>query len=170
MTDAIKSVDVNTLAITDAINRVSGNQLLSENPDIKLILGSLTGKRTLNVRKNRPGLDDAASKIIAAAVSDSSNGTVIADFFLPYKISSDYPGIEFVLPKIPPSVSATVDCTNSDGHASVEVSVKGGEPPYDVAIDDGNYDALGAALVLPTGAHILKVRDAEDSNQPRGIS
>ena len=160
VTDAIKSVDVNTLAITDAINRVSGNQLLSENPDIKLILGSLTGKVPI-VPTMRPGLDDAASKIIAAAVSELSNGTVIADFFLPYKISSDYPGIEFVLPKIPPSVSATAGCTNSDGNASVEVSVKGGEPPYDIAIDNGNYDALGAGLVLPVGAHTLKVRDAE---------
>jgi hypothetical protein len=160
VSEAIKNAGINKLALTDAVNRISSNQFLNQDADIKLILGSLTGKIPIGPKK-ATGPDDPASRIIATTVDDLDNGIVIADFFLPYKISSDCPGIEFVLPKLSPSFTVKAGCTDADANASVKVQVKGGVAPYDIAIDEGGYDALGAALVLQSGTHTLRVRDAE---------
>src|SRR5205823_6026309 len=159
--EAIKATDVNKLALTDAINRISGNQSLSGNPDIKLVINSLTGKIPLDLQTPVPAFDDQRSRIIATAVGELDNGTVIADFFLPYRVSSDFPGIEFVLPKIPPVFTAKASCTTPEGNAQVKVKVKGGTAPYDIAVDEGGFDALGASLILAAGTHALKVRDAQ---------
>lgn len=167
----LKNLDVNQFALSDAINRLSSNQALLQNPDIKLVLGSLTGNIPHAPKKPGQGIDDPAAEIIASAVNALDNGTVIADFFLPYKLCSDVPGIDFVLPKIPPSLSTKIGCTNSDGNASVEITVKGGVQPYDLAVDGGTYDALRSPQLLPAGTHTLKVRDAEGlESTPQTIS
>jgi hypothetical protein len=160
--DAMAGANVKTLALTDAINRISSDRTLAQNPDINFVIGSLTGKIPI-VEGIAPvhGLEDRASKIIAAAVNELANGTVIADFFLPYRISCDCPGIEFVLAKSVPSFTAKAACTSSEGIASVSVRVKGGIAPYDIAIDQGGYQALGKTLSLQAGTHNLKIRDAE---------
>lgn len=161
MADIAAKTDIKTLALTDAITRISSNKTLTENPDINFIIGSLTGKIPI-FGGNAPGqLDDQASKIIAATVSELADGTVIADFFLPYQVSCDCPGIEFVLPKSAPSFTANAACTNSDGFASVTVTAKGGTAPYDISVDQNGYQALGETLSLHVGTHTLTIRDAD---------
>ena len=66
-------------ALTDAIGRISTNQSLALNQDINLVIGSLTGRipildPTLPVR----GLPDQAAQIIAQAVDELADGTVIS--------------------------------------------------------------------------------------------
>lgn len=161
MSEVLKNVDMSRLPIADAVNRISGNQALLQNPDIKLIIGSLTGNIPLAPKDTGVSSDDPAAKIITTTVSALTNGTVIADFFLPYRVCCGLPGIEYELPKIPPSISAKPGCTNSDGNCPVDVKVKGGVAPYDIAIDNGSYDALNPPVMLQAGTHTLKVRDAE---------
>ena len=168
--DAVAGSDVNTLAFTEALGRVSANQTLTENPDIRLLVGTLTG--TVPIIRQvgaRPG--DAAARIITTTVDGLDDGTVIADFFLPYRIACDGPGMEFVLPKSSPSVTLVPACTSTDGIASVTVKVKGGVAPYEVAVDNGGYTSLGNTVALAAGSHTLVVRDDEGAEStPRAIT
>lgn len=153
---------VRALALSDAVNRIGSNAVLTQNPDIALVIDTLVGRRPVfEAAVSGGGGDDPVSKIIASTVTALADGTVIADFFLPYQISTDGPGMQFVLGKPAPSFSATVGCANAAGLASVTLKVKGGVPPYDVAIDQAGYEALPDAMLLAAGTHSLKVRDAE---------
>ena len=88
MADAVRGVDVKTLALTDAISRISSNRNLTQDPDVSLLLGSLTGRIPLfEARIPARGLDEPATRIIAATVNELAHGAVIADFYLPYRIS-----------------------------------------------------------------------------------
>jgi hypothetical protein len=150
------------IALAHAISRIGSNHVLAQNPDISFVLGSLTGRIPI-VGGDLPlrGLDDASSKIISAAVDELSDGTVIADFFLPYQVSCDCPGIQYVLPKLTPKFTVKVGCANADGMAPVTVEVTGGVGPYDIAVDQAGYQALAGPLQLQAGPHSLTVRDAE---------
>jgi hypothetical protein len=162
MADMAARTDIKALALTEAIDRIGSNKILTDNPDVSLLIGSLTGRIPMfGANAPRQALDDEASKIIAAAVNELADGTVIADFFLPYLVSSDCPGIEFVLPKSAPSFNIDAGCTSSDGIASVKVTAKGGTAPYDISVDQAGYQALGETLSLRAGAHTVTIRDAE---------
>jgi hypothetical protein len=169
--DMAARTDVKALALTEALDRIGSNRLLTGNPDINLLIGSLIGKIPLfGENAPRQTLDDEASRIIAAAVNELVDGTVIADFFLPYLVSCDCPGIEFVLPKSAPSFNTDAACTNADGIASVTVTAKGGTAPYDISVDQGGYQALGETLSLRAGTHTLTLRDAEGiESTPRSV-
>ncbi len=162
--DAQTAARIDTPALIDAITRIGSNQSLALNPDISLLLGSLMGQISIpNVNLPPLGLGEQASKIIATAVNALADGTVIADFFLPYLISSDYAAVQFVLPKIPPTFSVMTGCPNSDGFAQVSVTPEGGLPPYDINIDGQGYQPLGETLFLGTGTHTLTIRDVESA-------
>jgi hypothetical protein len=144
--------------IIEAINRIGTNRALIENPDVNVLIGTLTGKRPIFTTG---GPDDAATKIIATAVGELADGTVIADFFLPYRVSSDCPGVQYVLPKQSATFTTSVGCANSDGFAPVTIEAKGGVAPYDVSVDQGAFQALSGPLQLGAGVHSLVLRDAE---------
>lgn len=159
-------------ALSDAIRRIGSNHLLAQNPDINLVLGSLTGKIPIFVGE-RPthGLDEASSKIISAAVAELADGEVIADFYLPYRVSCDCPGIQYVLPKSPPTFTATVGCTDPSGSAGVTIDARGGVGPYDVSVDQGAYRGLSGPLHLQVGTHSLRLRDAESTEaSPKSVT
>lgn len=160
-------------ALADAINRISSNQAFALNPDISLVLGSLTGEIPIfGPGRPVPGLGASAAKIIAEAVNELADGTVIADFYLPYSVSCDCcTAVQFVLPLRPPTFSTQVGCTDANGTATVAVKVKGGVPPYDVDIDKSGYQALGDSLSLNTGTHSLTIRDAEGiESDPQSVA
>jgi hypothetical protein len=160
--EAVVGPNVKPLALTDALTRIASNKLLAQNPDIEFVIGSLTGKIPIfEVNPPVHGLDDRATRIIASTVNGLADGTVIADFFLPYRISSDGAGVEFVLPKPVLTFTTQAMCTNENHLASVTVTVKGGVAPYEIAIDQNAYQALGQTLGLQAGTHRLKIRDAE---------
>src|SRR5262249_39675978 len=138
------------------------NRQFALNPDIGLLIGTLTGTRPINDGAPPAGLDPTAWRIISAAVSELADGTVIADFYLPHQISCDFPGVRYVLPEPPPTFSVTAGCPNADGIAAVTVEASGGVPPYDVAVN-GTYQSLGGPLQLGAGTYSIKVRDAENT-------
>jgi hypothetical protein len=149
-------------AVVEAIRRIGGDQVLAHNPDIRLVLGSLIGDVPIRgVDLSVRGLGDAVAKIIAAAVGELPDGTVIADFFLPYRVSCDCPGTQYVLPKPTPKFTTKIGCANADGIAPVTVEVTGGVAPYEIAVDGAGYQALSGPLPLQAGTRSLTVRDAE---------
>jgi hypothetical protein len=148
--------------VADAIRRIGSDRVLTQNPDIMLLMDSLIGEvpdRGNDLRLRTLG--DAAAKIIAAAVGELPNGTVVADFFLPYRVSCDCPGTQYVLPRPMPKFNVKIGCANPDGIAPVTVEVTGGVAPYDIAVDGAGYQALSGLLSLQAGTHSLTVRDAE---------
>ncbi|MEI7748523.1 MAG: hypothetical protein WCI81_05560 [Chlorobiaceae bacterium] len=99
----------NTRTLTDAIGRISTDQLLSSNPDINLVLDSLSSQiESLKIGKIPVRGKDAATRIIANAVNELEEGAVIADFYLPYLISSDVEAVQFVLPKTQPTTNSGI--------------------------------------------------------------
>src|SRR5262249_4888405 len=67
----VAAAGVNKMALTDAINRISSNQILATNPDIGLVLGSLTGQLPIfEISPAVHGLTDQAAKIISTAVKE----------------------------------------------------------------------------------------------------
>ena len=173
MADAIRGTNVKALELTDAITRIGSDKVLAQNPDVNFLLGALTGRVPIVPGAGlTQGLDAVASKIIGAAVNELLDGTVIADFFLPYRIAGDIPGTQFVLPKMAPSFGMRVACTGTGGIATVTLDVKGGEGPYDVSVDQGAYQALAdGTLSLQAGTHAVKIRDAAGTEtDPQSIT
>jgi hypothetical protein len=157
---------VETRVLADAIKRISHNESLQSNPDVKLVLDSLV--------RTKPGItseigvaalpakDDFRS-LINTVVDELAAGTVIADFYLPYLCCSDCSAIQFVVPRIPPTFTVTVACTNTEGYATVSVDPQGGFPPYTVKVDEQNHQSLSQELLLSVGQHTLLIRDSESS-------
>jgi hypothetical protein len=164
---AAAASDVGNSALIDAIGRIGSSKILSANADVSLLINSLIGKVPIFVSNQPlPGLDDASTKIIAATVDALADGTVIADFFLPYRVSCDCPGIQYVLPKPQPTFTTTAACTDANGNAAVTITAKGGVAPYDISVDQAGYQALSGPLQLTAGKHNLMLRDADGTETP----
>lgn len=160
-----------TSRLMRAIGNLSANRNLIQSDDLHLVVDWLTGRTPVVTPGGPPGQGSGseggpAAAIIGRAVGELDAGTVIADFFLPYRLSSAGPGIQFVLPKVPPTFTVAVGCTAPNGTASVSIDAKGGVPPYDVAADGGAYQPLGAPLSLTVGNHSVTLRDAVGAETP----
>ena len=155
-------------ALIKAISNISANRNLIADNNVSLVIGMLTGQTPISgIGGIWPPINiDPAANIIASAVDSLANGTVIADFFLPYLVSCDCPGIQYVLPKVPPTFTIAVDCTAADGNAVVTISAKGGVPPYDAAVDGKPYQALSGPLQLAVGDHSIILRDTDGTETP----
>lgn len=147
--------------LSKSLSRISKNRLLTEDEDIRLVLGTLIGVVPQRPIDRPPVQEDAVKKIIDAAVSELTDGTVIADFYLPYLYNSGATPVQFVLPKVKPSFTYEIGCTNEAGLAEVTLTPKGGIAPYSVKVDNEDYKPLDGVLSLPTGARKLVIQDAE---------
>ena len=76
------------------------------------MLGALIGVTPPKPSDNPPIQEDAVKKIIIDAVNELADGTVIADFYLPYLYNSGATPVQFVLPKVKPSFTYAIGCTN----------------------------------------------------------
>jgi hypothetical protein len=151
---------VNTEAMSAALGRISANEELSADPDVRLLLSKLTGSAP-DRRVKLPGRGGvSASKIIQQAVDELADGTIIADFYLPYLVSSGG-GVQFVLPKPPPTFTLTIGCTNADQQAEITLAPEGGMPPYSYKTDENEFQPLKGSFLLSAGEHQVVVRDAE---------
>lgn len=154
------AVAFNRQAVNQAISRIASKQTLAKDQDVRLIIGALTGEAP-SVIETPPVQISQAEKIIQDTVDGLVDGTVIADFYLPYICCSDCAPVQFVLPKTPPTFTWQAGCTNPNNQAEVTITVEGGMGPYSVKIDAQAYRPLNGPLLLSAGSHILIVRDAE---------
>jgi hypothetical protein len=110
--------------------------------------------------KNKLKIED--KKAIAEALQQMPDGTVIADFFLPYMCTSDCAPVQFVLPKTKPTFTFKIDtCPDpqNQGMATVTLKPQGGMPDYEASINGGIYQALSPLQL--SGTNSVRIRDAE---------
>ena len=150
--------------LSNAISRLSSDPMMAQIQDVRTVLEALGGPLARpEVNPVAHGLDEQSSAIISAAVNELADGTVIADFYLPYLVCSDCCAVQYVLPKLPPTFSVQMGCPNSDGFTPVTITPEGGLTPYEIKIDNQAYQLLGESALLQVGTHSLTIRDAESA-------
>lgn len=145
------------------LDRIATDDSLSGNSDVDRLV-RLFRKR--NTGHHAPASTDEAARIIARTVEALEDGAVIADFFLPYRVSCDGPAIQFVLPRAVPTVTISVGCTDPRGVASVTVEATGGEAPYQLSIEGSDYAPLDGPIIMKAGDYQIRLRDAAGAETP----
>ncbi len=161
--------------LSAALDRLAAKPTLLADPDLRIVFGELTGE--IPRSPLFPGLDPETGGIYAETVRGMADGTVIADFFLPYLCCSDCAPVQFVLPVPPLGIAVQLTCTNSETNsAEAIVTPQGGTAPYSYQLDDQPFTELGGAIVLAAGSHKLQIRDSAGSeskvqsiNVPRAL-
>lgn len=151
--------ELNTEEVRDAFSRLSAKREFASDPDLRLVLGAFTG-RVPDITIDLPPVSGAGD-IIDATVKELSEGTVIADFYLPYLCCSDCAPIQFVLPQAPPTFGVRIACTNENEQAEVTITPEGGVPPYSMKVDAQGFQPLTGPVVLAVGTHTVTIRDQE---------
>jgi hypothetical protein len=161
------SEPVNSPIVSGALHRISRNAELLANPDIRTLFGELTGQ--IPRPPLFPGVlvAEDAEAIYTDTVGGMADGTVIADFFLPYLCCSDCPPIQYQLPVPPLRFSVEFGCTSLEtGSAEVTLLPEGGTAPYSYRLDAEPFTELRGALLLPTGPHTVQLRDSAGAESP----
>jgi len=157
-----REATVDTKAVSNILGRMKETAKFAGDENFAALFTELTG--TLPIF-NKPIFFPvgSAKQVIDTAIEGLSNGTVIADFFLPYAVcSSDCSPVQFVLPKTPPSFTVEIRCTDLSGAAQVIITPQGGEAPYSYRVGEaGEFTPLedGTVLSLKVGAHTLTIQD-----------
>jgi hypothetical protein len=108
----------------------------------------------------RNDLAFARPDVYSDTVAQLDDGTVIADFFLPYICGPDCATVQYQLPPDRFQVTTTTACTNGDGVAEVSVQATGASGSLSVRVDQGPFEPLSGPLLLAAGDHTLVVRDS----------
>ena len=115
--------------------------------DIIKVVGGMIGFRPLPEREG----------IIAKTLDDLSDGTVIADFFLPYLCSDETLKLR---------LKVTVGCTKRKEKATAEVTLEpqGGEPPFTYTLKDNSGRDFSSSIAgnkvnLAPGRYNISIRD-----------
>lgn len=156
LTDVIPLDEHRSKLLSAVLGRLPYKAQLAEDPDLRLLYQLTTG----TVLVPRPPVSSTAEEVYLDAIAGIPDGTVIADFFLPYACCSDCPPIEYQLPPARLRVSTTQTCTGADGSAEVTVTATGASGSPSVQVDGGAFHELGGALLLGVGNHTIVVRDA----------
>ena len=154
------TAEFNWAAFADVVTRIGTDPQLGENREIRRLIGTFTGEiRDIDIALP-PSFGVNVGRIIDATVNGLDNGTIIADFFLPYQFSSDCSSVQYLLPLPPPGLTVELGCTESNGTAEATLTPHGGTPPFTYQRDEQPYRDLPNALLLPVGSHTLRIRDS----------
>jgi hypothetical protein len=152
-----------TSAFSAALNRISANPTLVADPNVRFLIGTFTGYIP-NLSIVPPvGGNEAIDKIIEKGVNEFADGTVIADFYLPYLYCSECASVQYVLPTPPLGLAVDLDCTSPNGTAEATLTPQGGMPPFTYQLDNQPFKELKGKLLLVTGPHTLVIRDSAGS-------
>ncbi len=131
-------------------------------PDIKLIINEMSKQISRTDSGIEKGIrEKTAERIIAKTVNELADGTVIADFYLPYICCSDCSPIQFILPKAPLNFTVNMACTNPDNRAAITITPTGGTSPYKIKINSADFIDLKNEFLLINGNYTLILRDAD---------
>ena len=135
---------------------------LQVDPDIQLIISEMSKQFAGSEFNLIKGIHSkTAEKIIAETVNEYADGTVIADFYLPYICCSDCSPIQYVIPKDPLNFSVNIGCTNEKEGAKIHVTPWGGTAPYKIKTDNEDFKDLKDEFLLPGGKYTFILRDSE---------
>jgi|CXWL01.1.fsa_nt_gi hypothetical protein len=151
--------------IADALARLQAKKDCMSDDDLKTIVAGLNAKiPTLDTPPGSGEINQNIDKIIADTVTEFADGTVIADFFLPYLCCSDCSPVQFVLPEAPLTFTVKISCTGPDKQLQVTVMPQGGVAPYFYKLNDDDFKQLSDQNnlpILPAGSYQLVIRDSE---------
>lgn len=149
-----------------SFNELAKDLTISKNPNFINIFQLLRGEPvTLIDTIVKPDLSPL-ERILAATEADLPNGTVIADFYLPYSFNSNGTPIQFVLPPPPVVFSMDVGCTEEingkEAIANVTIKTQSGTGPFSVKVDGAEFNTAwnGTFVPLAPGPHRIILRDA----------
>jgi hypothetical protein len=142
--------------LDDALGRFRYKAELAEDPDLQVVYMILTGKLLIPEFTVSRVTDETYQD----AIAHLADGTVIADFFLPYVCCSDCPPIQYTLPSARLGVTTSTTCTNTDGFAEVTLTAEGASGALSVQVDGGAFEEVTGPLLLAVGEHSIVVRDA----------
>lgn len=140
-----------------ALGRLQFKAGLTDDPDLGFVFEELTGR----VFHPRDEFSNGATQVYAATVAELDEGTVVADFFLPYVCGPGCATVQYQLPPTRLRVTTSTACTDAKGFAAVTVTVDGASGSPSVRVDTGAYEPLAGPLPLDVGVHTLVVRDGE---------
>nr|WP_315219943.1 hypothetical protein [uncultured Duganella sp.] len=148
-------------AVKRAVKRLGSDSRYAGDADFQILLSALAGDggsgaiATLN-------LTALASDPITDLANELPNGTVIADFFLPYRCGGEG-GIQYVLPLPPLGLSVSLGCTDEKGNATATLTPEGGMQPVSYQLDGQPYKKLDGPVTLGVGDHPVAIRDSAGS-------
>jgi hypothetical protein len=142
--------------VEQALGRLQHKAELADDPDLGFVFEALTGK----VLQPSDELVFVAADVYSDAVAELDDGTVVADFFLPYICCPGCATVQYQLPAGRLQVTTTIACTNGDGFAEVSVTTAGASGSLSVRADQGSFEELSGPLLLNVGEHTLVVRDS----------
>jgi hypothetical protein len=151
---------ITTAAFAAALARIGADPRFAADRDIRFLLGTLTGEVPDFDIARPPAAGDDADKIIATTVNGLADGTVIADFFLPYLCCADGSMVQYVLPVPPLGLRVDLDCTDPSGTAEATLTPQGGMEPITYKLDNQPFRELTGKLQLTVGNHTLVIRDS----------
>jgi hypothetical protein len=142
--------------LSNAIDRLQYDPRLAGNPDVQFVYQALTG----NMLVYRGAVSTFSEQVYLDAIAELPDGSVIADFFLPYECCSDCQPIQYQLPQTRIRVSASKTCTDAEGRADVTLTTEGASGSLSVQLDGGGFEEATGPLLLGVGDHTIVVRDA----------
>ncbi len=138
------------------------NDEIQIDPDIQLIISEMSKQIVRTDFDLGRGIHvKTAEKIIAETVNEFADGTVIADFYLPYICCSDCSPIQYVIPAGPLNFSVNVGCTEAKEGAKIHVTPWGGSAPYKIKIGNEDFKELKDEFLLAAGKYAVILRDSE---------
>lgn len=150
-------------SIAESIKRLSTKPLFREDKDFLHLIEAFTGK-VPDFRVPPVLIANPADEIIRKTVDNIKDGTVIADFYLPYLCCSDCSPIQFVLPVPPLDLAVDLGCTDpTKGTAELALEPMGGKKPFFYQLDQQPFKELTGKLELTQGSHTIKIRDSAGS-------
>jgi len=152
--------EINTAALAEVFARIGATPEFLANPDIRFLLGTFTGQIPDLDIALPPAAGDEADKIIDATINELADGTVIADFFLPYLCCADGSSVQYVLPVPPLGLTVELGCTDPSGTAEATLTPQGGMAPITYQLDNQPFQALTGTLLLSAGPHTIVIRDS----------
>ncbi|WP_028046733.1 hypothetical protein [Cellulomonas sp. URHE0023] len=144
-------------ALAEALVRLQRKPGLATDPDLDIALREVTGQ----VFPPKREITRPAREVYAATVAGLPEGTVVADFFLPYVCGPGCATVQFTLPPTRLRVTTSTACTNVDGFAAVTVEAAGAAGSLSVRVDDRPFEQLAGPLLLSAGTHTVVVRDSD---------
>jgi hypothetical protein len=154
------AVRANPAAMSSLLRRIVANEAVASDPDVRDLLGTLTGEVAAVAGSPTSATGAASDAIIAQAVKSLAKGAVIADFYLPYLYSADRAAVQYVLPLPPLGLSVALGCTNAAGSAEATLTPSGGLAPITYQLDGQPFKPLTGPLLLAAGPHKLSIRDS----------
>ena len=144
-------------AMRRAVERLGSDNRYAGDADVQILISALADE---GAGFAAAGPAAFAATPIADFADGIANGTVVADFFLPYRCGGDGSAIQYVLPQPPLGLSIALGCTDAKGVASATLTPEGGMQPISYQLDGQPYKKLDGPIALAVGEHTLVIRDS----------